>query len=149
MSRLRRKIGFVKCCHSEPEGAWEEEPCTLLWYDLEYFFRVYVSVEVVEREVDMVVVRPVASRASRRVERAIAAFPARLARVRRVRHITSAQRRHLRNRLTPPSFSARFPLEMSLGTKYNPKDVCNWCHKEQGRENLRVCGGCRYVPAGN
>ena len=88
MSRLRRKIGFVKCCHSEPEGAWEEEPCTLLGYDLEYFFRVYVSVEVVEREVDMVVVRPVASRASRRVERAIAAFPASLARVRRVRHIT-------------------------------------------------------------
>ena len=34
-------------------------------YDLEYFFRVYVSVEVVEREVDMMVVRPVASRASR------------------------------------------------------------------------------------
>ena len=75
MSKLRRKIGFVKCCHSEPEGAWEEEPGTLLGYDLEYFFRVYVSVEVVEREVDMVVVRPVASRASRRVERAIAAFP--------------------------------------------------------------------------
>ena len=88
MSRLKRKIGFVKCCHSEPDGAWEEDPCALLGYDLEYFFRVYVSVEVVEREVDMVVVRPVASRASRRVERAIAAFPARLARVRRVRHIT-------------------------------------------------------------
>ncbi|KZV69952.1 hypothetical protein PENSPDRAFT_752992 [Peniophora sp. CONT] len=34
---------------------------------------------------------------------------------------------------------------MSLGTKFNPKDVCNWCHKEQGRDNLRVCGGCRMV----
>ena len=75
MSKLRRKIGFVKCCHSEPEGAWEEDPCTLLGYDLEYFFRVYVSVEVVEREVDMVVVRSVAMSASRRVERASSNTP--------------------------------------------------------------------------
>lgn len=62
ISRLRRKTGFVKCCHSEPEGACEEDPVPVFGYDLEYFLRVYVSVEVVEREVDMVVGRKVASR---------------------------------------------------------------------------------------
>ncbi|VDC01647.1 unnamed protein product [Peniophora sp. CBMAI 1063] len=34
---------------------------------------------------------------------------------------------------------------MSTGTKFNPKDVCNWCLKELGKDNLRACGGCRMV----